>query len=275
MSANPEVPLRTSVSNCLKLLAPNITTIKEYSWTGSDQEQFWEFFKRSMLVRQFEAAQAIVDWAGTSHGHLGVTLLRPAYEELLWAIYLEKHPDKAPKIALFISSQETTETLEAQNQFLGAKAMQQHGFTQRYLKHRDALTRPQLKELRAIGRQLGWRNDEPPGAAFLARQVGKEREYNFVYQATSRFVHFSGHELGRRVWGRHGSVKIGSDQFAGFWSEFALYWSFRIFMDTANVLREVFSDYEIDVEVIGDGMMANIRNMYPMPIITKAELESW
>ncbi|MER9331630.1 DUF5677 domain-containing protein [Mesorhizobium sp. M0488] len=275
MSVDTEVPLRISVSNCLALLAPNITAIKDYRWTGSDQDQFWEFFKRSMLVRQFEAAQAVVDWGETGHAHFGVTLLRPAYEEMLWATYLEKHSDKAPKIALLLSSRETSETLEAQNQFIGAKAMQQHGFTQKYLKQRDALTRPQLAELRAIGKQLGWRNDEPPGAAFLARQVGKEREYNFVYQATSRFVHFSGHELGRRVWGRRGSVKIGSDQFAAFWSDFALYWSFRILIETANVLREVFSDYEIDVGSMRDGMMENIGKMYPIPIITKAELESW
>lgn len=271
-SSMPTIPLLDSVRRATALLAPEVESVGNYTWTGNDDDQYWEFFKRSIIKRQFEALNAIIHLAESKQGHFGVTLLRPAYEELLWGTYLEKHKDLAPKIALLLSRKEVGDTIEAQNQFLGAKAMQAHGFTQKRIKQMKASFRPSTAELRAIGKRLGWRNDEPPGAAALARWTGHEKEYNFIYHATSRYVHFSTHELGRRVWGHRGSVTIGSDQFSSYWSDFALYWSFRIYIYVSTVFPDLWGSEDNPAL---EGMLDVIKEMYPVPIITASELESW
>jgi hypothetical protein len=272
-NANPA--LITAVSECVTLLNAEVESIRTYEWTGPDDEQFWEFYKRSIIIRQHEGVQAILEGAKGKFGQFGVTLLRPAYEELLWAYYLEQHADKAPEIIRLLTTREVEETLDAQNQYLGARMMQEQGFTQKYLKRRSAISRLQLTRLKTLGKQLGWRNDEPPGAAFVARAVGKEREYNFIYSATSRYVHFSTHELGRRVWGKSGKVAVGSDPFSAYWKEFAVYWSLRIFIDTLRALGGVFSETQLSDTALHDKMMINIPNIRPIPIIAKDELENW
>lgn len=130
---------------------------------------------------------------------------------------------------------------------------------------------PRMSELKDIGNNLGWRNGEPPGAAALARLTQNEKEYKFIYHATSRYVHFSTHELGRRVWGRQGSVIIGSDKFSHYWSDFALYWGFRIFIYVSTIFIDLWPDDSAQL----DGVLKEIQQMYPMPIITAEELESW
>lgn len=266
------VPLLESVRRATALLAADVESIGTYTWVGKDDDQFWEFFKRSIIKRQFEALDTIIHLVESRKGHFGVTLLRPAYEEMLWGTYLQQHKTLAPRIAFLLSRREVGNTIKAQNQFIGAKAMQTLGFTQKRIKHMQAAFRPSEKELRNIGKSLGWRNNEPPGAAALSRSTGHEKEYNFIYQATSRYVHFSTHELGRRVWGRRGKVNIGSDQFSGYWSDFALYWSFRIFMNVCKIFPELWpSENNPGLE----GLLDEIEKMYPVPIITASELESW
>lgn len=268
----PPIPLVVSVKTAASFLLSTVESVGTYTWEGKDEDQYWEFYKRSMIKRQFEALNTAIHLAENNQGHFGVTFLRPAYEEMLWGTYLEKHSELAPKIALLLSRREVGATVDAQNQFLGAKTMQELGFTQKRIKRMQAAFRPSMTELRAIGKSLGWRNDEPPGAAALARWTGHEKEYNFIYHATSRYVHFSTHELGRRVWGRSGSVTISSDTFSLYWIDFALYWSFRIFI---YVLR-LFADLWMDKETPKlDGMLDAIKLMYPVPIITASELESW
>lgn len=272
VDADDTTPLLDSVRRAVQMLEPEARSVGTYTWTGNDNDQYWEFFKRAIITRQFEAIKTIIHLAETKQGHFGVTMLRPAYEEMLWGTYLENHKELAPKIALLLSRREVSDTIDAQNHFLGAKAMQAHGFTQKRVKKMQATLRPSLTELRAIGKSLGWRNDEPPGAAALARWTGHEKEYNFIYHATSRYAHFSTHELGRRVWGQRGNVKIGSDQFSDYWSDFALYWSFRIYICVSTVFPDLWLTHENPAL---DGLLDVIKEMYPVPIITSSELERW
>lgn len=257
------IPLLASVKRATALLAPEVERIGTYKWSGADEDQFWEFYKRSIVKRQFEALSTIIHLVENKQGHFGVTFLRPAYEEMLWGTYLEQNKELAPRIAFLLSRQEIDATIDAQNQFLGAKTMQLHGFTQKRVKQLRAAFRPSMTELRVIGKTLGWRNDEPPGAAALARWTGHEKEYKFIYHATSRYVHFSTHELGRRVWGHRGSVTIGSSQFSNYWSDFALYWGFRIYIYVSSVFSDLLLD---ESNAKFEGMLEEIEHMYPVPI---------
>jgi hypothetical protein len=106
---------------------------------------------------------------------------------------------------------ETTKSLDAQNQYLGAKVMNDLGFTQRFIKIQDAECRKREARIREIGRSLGWPQDRSlsPSIGWLSRKVKREKQYNFLYHATSRFVHFSQQELLRRVWSVYRKLKLG------------------------------------------------------------------
>ncbi|MBY2983101.1 DUF5677 domain-containing protein [Rhizobium leguminosarum] len=260
------------VKEAAGVLGKDIETLRSYEWSGPEEKYVWEWLKRSILVRQFEALETIIFLAENNRGPFGVTMLRPAYEEYLWAKYLEKHETFARKISLLLLRREIDDTVDAQNVYLGAKTMQHLGFTQKRIKQMQASFRPGSTELREIGRALKWRNEQPPGAAALARETGDEREYNFIYHATSRYVHFSTHELCRRVWGQKGKVKIGSDQFSGYWTDFALYWAFRIFIYTCREFVDIWPG-EDDSSL--EALLPSIEKLSPVPIITSSELESW
>ena len=111
-----------------------------------------------------------------------------------------------------------------------------------------------------------------PAEAF--RGLPREKEYKFLYQGTSRYVHFSSYEVYRRVWGKKGEVTIGSDSFARYWSDFSLYWLFRIFIEVSRVCNDVLGDAALSNEQV-DEMTGWLADFVPIPIITAGELESW
>jgi hypothetical protein len=108
----------------------------------------------------------------------------------------------------------------------------------------------------------------------LSRKVGREREYNFLYHGTSRFVHFSTHEIFRRAWGRKGEVSIGSNSFAQYWQDFALCWSLRLFLALVVRCQDVLTDADFSSEKIAS-LSAELEEIGVVPIITAEELSSW
>lgn len=268
--------VRVGIEKFLDRLTPCLQPSRRYSWVGKDQDQFWEFLRRGAIVRQDEALRAAIKMFDVGVGHFAVTLVRPAYEELVWIEYLYKHSDWAHELAHLLGVAEIRDNLEAQNEYLGAKAMQSQGFTQKFVKSYLAKSRKDDARLREIARSLRWGRDgsKLPTFGWLARQVGREREYKFLYQGTSRHVHFSSTEIYRRVWGKKGEVTIGSDSFARYWSDFALYWLFRIFLDVLSACQDVLGDAELTDEEGGE-MIDWLADLVPIPIITAAELESW
>ena len=111
---------------------------------------------------------------------------------------------------------------------------------------------------------------------FLSKKVGREEDYKYLYHATSRFVHFSAHEIYRRVWGGKGEVTIGSQSFSKFWEDFATSWGVYILLETLHQCGDLFDD---DVVDMGDNelerMIKLVEEFRVVPIITASELESW
>src|ERR1700683_3196685 len=99
--------------NLLDVLEGPMKNISVVNWKPTDG--FWTIVLRSVLVRQFEAIQTIVDLVQTKRAPLCVPLLRPAVEEYLWVTFLQTIKDEDREKFLFAKSQvETFETLEAQ-----------------------------------------------------------------------------------------------------------------------------------------------------------------
>ncbi len=224
--------VRIGIERWLQYLAPSLAPAGRHTWTGPDLDQFWEILRRGAITRQQEGLRAALTMFDAGIGPFAVTLVRPSYEELVWIEYLNKHAKLANELSVLITRKEVRDGIEAQNEYIGAKGMQTLGFTQRYVKKHIAQAREVDRRLREIGCELGWGRDGTtlPSLALFARKVGREKEYKFLYQGTSRFVHFSGQEIFRRAWGsKKGEAIIGSKSFARYWNDFSLYWLFRIF----------------------------------------------
>ncbi|QOZ15969.1 hypothetical protein XI02_14005 [Bradyrhizobium sp. CCBAU 21365] len=223
-----------------------------------------------------QALRAALIMAKADQGAFGVTFLRPAYEELVWVEYLTAHKAIASELVRLLGAHEIAANLDTQNQFIGAKGMLNVGFTQSFVKRRLAATRESDVRLRALGRKLGWRDGQmSPSLAFLARKIGREKEYNFIYHATSRFVHFSTVETFRRVWGNSGQVTISTENFSRYGTDFSLYWGLRVFVETVSAAQiSDFADRRTN-DGVGEEILQLVEGLHPVEIVTAAELESW
>ena len=268
--------LQSTCEQIFNFLTPLISHIEEYSWNDLDTDQYAEFLKRAVLIRQHEALSTILKMADADIGHFGVVLLRPAYEELLWIEYINQNEKLAPELVLLLVMQEIRESINAQDQFLDAKVMSDLGFTRKFVKSFASDKHPALTRLKEIGRHLGWREGQSlPSVSFIAKKVGREREYNFLYHGTSRYVHFSPVELLRRVWGRQGKVTISSEHFSTHGQDFALYWGTRIFVETMIASGDdVIPLSEID-NAQSEVFQNILKNLRPVPIVTSSELKAW
>jgi hypothetical protein len=276
MTQGNEGKILHRVESLVQRFEAMVEPIKGFSWEGPDDDQFWHFLRRSIVVRQIQALHTALAMAKAGHGSFGVTFLRPAYEEFLWVQYLTAHEALANELVQLLAVHEIAASLDAQNQFIGTKGMLGLGFTQSMVKRRLAATRERDARLRAIGRQLGWRDGQmSPSMAFVARKVGREKEYNFIYHATSRFVHFSTVELFRRVWGKSLSVTISTENFSRYWTDFSLYWGLRIFVETISSAHiPDFASGQVE-DGAGDEILQLIEGLHPVEIVTAAELDSW
>jgi hypothetical protein len=265
--------IRLCIGSAMNHLGPTVAKFERYVWTGPDEDQFWEFLKRGVVMRQHEAMLAILHMADAAIGHFGVTFLRPAYEELLWLEYLQKNEKLAQELSRCFARHDVAESLDKQNQYLGFKAMQGIGFTQKFVKLFLAQAGESAARLRVIGRELGWRHGEGmPGAKFVAKKIGRESEYNFLYHATSRFVHFSPQEIFRRVWGKSGDVSVSSQSLSNYWSDFAIYWGFQIFYQSLSACGEAIGFNPKDSPITN---WDEIKILRPVEMVTAAELQSW
>ena len=250
-----------------------VEPLQSFRWDGSTQGYIVDIIKRAALVRQWECLQAQALLASGNFGHCSAAFLRQGYEELIWLTYLDTVPNHSGEIISIMGMDGISRAVRGQLKYLGADVMIELGWRTPDL-IRYGVTAPQIKDrIGKIGKELGW----PGGKSnffFLSKKVNREREYGFLYHATSSFVHFSPHELFRRVWGKHGEVTIGSSRFSDFWTEFAAYWSARTFIELLISSESVLSQ-----EPMPPGRAQEVldiaRAMVPIPIITPEELVSW
>jgi hypothetical protein len=274
-ASNEPGDLAETATTFLSAIAPLLQALGAHQWEGEFDQQLWTVLRKGCIVRQGEALSAALTLSQANLGQFAVTFVRPAYEELVWLEYLNAHADVAPHLAKLLLQREIANNLEAQNDFIGLKAMASIGFSQKAVKQKLAGLRPVEAKLRALGSALKWRQGATqPTFAQVARHVGREREYNFLYQGTSRYVHFSGMEICRRVWGKDGSVSITSETFSCYWTDFALYWLLRTMVELIDACSDILPDTEMDTD-LSERFLTLLNSIAPVPIITATELESW
>jgi Family of unknown function (DUF5677) len=267
--------LRTGVEKYLKYSRALTTAAETHSIDGNIEQESFGLLKRAAVVRQAEALQAMLKMVDSGHGHFAVTLLRPAYEELIWIEYLNKHVEEAKELVPLLEFYETCESVKAQNDFAGPKGMKVIGFSQQFVKQNEEAHRRTRARIRAVGKKLAWdKRNLLPSMAWLSRKVGRHQDYKFLYLATSRFVHFSVAELFRRIWtSDQRRLTIGSSTFSEFWQDFAMYWGFRLYIDLLIACHDIFSEDTGFDPAMSEEVKGLLKEFEQVPIITIGELE--
>lgn len=268
--------LRKAIDGFLLETEPITKHISNFEWR--ERYGLAPVIFRAAIKRQYESLNSIVAMSGTDKGYSVVSLLRPACEELIWIKYL-KHIglEDANELLQMMAVVEIGKTIEAQLEFAGAETMRQLGFSSAFIRKQSASVLSAKKHLKALGKRLNWPDSskrEVPSVFFVAKATNSLELYRFLYHATSKFVHFSAHELMRRVWGRPGTVTISSDTFERYWSAFSLRWGLHLYLETLVEALD-WIEPETGPDLDETKVMATaevIREFGVVPIITAEEL---
>ena len=220
------------VSKLVDVLGEWMESVCEFPWDGS--ERFLPVMRRASLARQMDSLRVMIDLVASNHGYAAVPLLRPSCEELLWLRYFKiiDQADANDLIDCLISSG-LLKDLRAQDGEVDKTVMKEMGLSQA-LRQLDAKEEESKDALRKVGERLDWPRRITKGGGVLstwelAKKSGSESLYRFLYHATSRYVHFSPVELGRRGWGKNGKLHISASTYEPHWAIFALQWGARLF----------------------------------------------
>jgi len=265
--------LSAPTSQLINVLSPWMQHVRILDWDGT--QGFAPILKRSAIIRQFDALKVILKLVSDECGYAAVPLLRAACEELLWLSYFHTlSTDDSKLLAELLVKRGLLEDLEAQAGEVGADVMQELGLLAQLQFHRtqESAITDKLKEL---GKRLSWpKNRTVPSTWFIAKATNSEKLYSFLYHATSRYVHFSPVELGRRGWGRPGRLEIASEPYERIWALFSLSWGTRLFGLTLNAVLEDFVAQGVP-EPDHKGLQTTfeaIADVPLIPIITPEEL---
>lgn len=264
-----------SLQVCLDQLRIVIDAVSDVQWSPSRGYLFLVY--RSVLRRQHDAVGCIVDLVRRNQGLIAVGLLRPACEELIWIRYLVKiDPELAEEIVSNKLVRELHESLAVQHESNAKLGIADYGLPQP--DERRATEAEQA--LQHIGRKLGWplrSNQCLPSVRFLAEKSNSLELYKFLYNATSRSVHFTVSNYLRMVWGDSGSFSIRSNNFADYWHAFALYWGYSLLRDTYIELEEHVGIPELVMDESTaqafQSAQEDVLAIGPVPLITSAELK--
>ena len=199
-------------------------------------ERSAEMVAVAVVERQVSVLRAAVELADLQMGHLAIPFVRPACEELIWLTYLAQLEEPIrSRLILLLQSKESTDGVNAQQQFLGAKTMRQLGFPKSFVNKQLAARTVAEDNLKAIGETLHW-EDGLPSVGWIANQVGLGSFYSFFYSASSKGVHFSPSELFRSAWTETSDsdshVSFFAEQYRDYRTEFCLHWLTRLLLES-------------------------------------------
>lgn len=268
--------LQKSVQEMLDSFGPFIEESRDIEWNISDG--FLPVIYRSILTRQFDHLGTISYLVAQERGYAAPPLLRPSCEELIWIKYLTSiETGDAEELLQCRAGTELFESLKAQDVYGGRSVTKELGLLPAFKRANES--QGQIRHrLSALGKKLNWDNNvvkggRIPSTKWFARKTEQIKLYNFIYHASSRFVHFSTAELFRRSWGEPGKISIRPIHFRDYWGSFSLYWGLRLFLDTAIEICSVLGMPSGEMD--GERFLAaaqRVGEFGQVPIITAEEL---
>ncbi len=258
-------------------LRPWIESACSLDWNPSDG--FGRIVVRAALRRQLESLDVVIDLAEGDRGFAAVGLLRPSCEELLWLRDLTSLSiDRFERLTMAMIGTGVLKDLEAQAGDVGEDLIGAMGLDKDLARYR-ATDGQRREELKSLGRQLSWpkrstKHGDAPSTWFVAMKTDSVDLYNFMYHATSRYVHFSPVELTRQGWGGPGDLRIDPANYGSHWGAFSLCWAPRLLAWSVNACVDHVSDTQ-DIEPDWPRVQEALDNLTEIPlvpIITSDEL---
>lgn len=277
-----DTQLLADVRALLRIFSSVVDSVSTLKKWRRQSEVWWKIILRSVLRREYESMETIVNLVERGEGHSCVPLLRPACEELLWIKFLRKINKKDRELIVQAKAVlESGDSIDAQHRYLGNDGMSKLGFNSKYLAEAREKTEHAKQSIKKLGERLGWKSKGLfPTTAYIARAVGEKELYDLIFHATSRTVHFSVSELFRRGWSKHDSddLAITSKAMNQYWSRFALFWGTRVLaLTSAEIFEELSEDDwprgldQRAVDAVSE-LLAKIVGSGYVPIITAEEM---
>ena len=277
--------LGQALSELLEADSEFVAQLSVASWSPGDG--FLGFIYRATIRRQFDVLGAIVRLVEGGFGYAATPLLRPACEEFIWLKYLlglDQH--RADELLFLLARFELMRSIKTQSDYYGIPAMIQAGWPKVLIKPNIGELGKVTEQLLRFGDALRWPKNRDqksplPSIAYLASKTGEKRTYEFIYHATSRSVHFSTSELLRRCWSTADvappvPVSIGSNTFEPYWSRFAVYWGYYLYINSVASLHPWLEGQGIQHgDSYGQQMadaVATVTQDGSIPIVTPDEL---
>lgn len=209
-----------------------------------------DLVSRCIAVKAHETLAAIVQLVGSGKSYSAITLLRPMCEELIFLRYLKVIPNEDAEEYLHRRGDlEILQGLKAQEEFF-PRAAQMFSFDDipefeprpQVKEELDSRIYAQKKELKELGKKVGWGNSPKPSARYMAEKTDDIPVYDFFYHASSSAVPASLHHLLRMVWGdsRSGTYSISSHNFEQYYSRFALVYGSWLASDVMMTISSRF-----------------------------------
>jgi hypothetical protein len=185
---------------------------------GLNGSHFFTIAVRSVVIEQRESLEFIVLLSEAERGYAALALLRSMCEELVWVKFLAVLTREDAERAISALAQiDLFDAYTAQENY----AVSNLPFDPAWIaKAQNAADRGK-QALRSIFLSKGFQlrpRAHRPSFAQLAKSVGMEGEYKFIYHGTSKAVHFNVHELLRRAWGTRAEMTISSVPMKPYWS---------------------------------------------------------
>jgi hypothetical protein len=227
--------------------------------------------------RQLDAIKAATILARADLGHLAVSFVRAALEDVLYLKFLgELEKGKSQKLFILLGKWDALRSLLAQRAYVGDESMRGLWYTASFLAAAEAQRAEVREALKEVQQEYRWSGDILPSAEWIAERTGHRRLYDYLHAATSRALHFSAGEVMRRGWGNPGG-EVGTREigFQNHLTEFALYQLVLLFFETWKAVDDteaagISIAGDIESEEV-DEMVQRIGRLGRVPLVHAAE----
>ena len=202
----PEISKATAIRSLLDELKLSIDSMA-HATIG--QDGIYGCALRSAIVKSFEFTALAHQDPPPAHAFFITATLRGICEDLITFAFLETLSKQKRNEALsLLNSATMAEGVAAQTEFFGASRRWQP------VVHPYQNATEVKQKLQILGRSVGWTGKQPwPTVWFMAKVTNLHALYNYLYSATSKWVHFSPQILFRMGWSGERDKKedLGND----------------------------------------------------------------
>ena len=139
-----------------------------------------------VLRRQLDGLEGALLLARSRLGHLSISLVRLALDEMIWLKFLGTlSAEKATELLLALGVYDGLRSLLAQRDYIGDEAMKGLWYETSFLDAAQIRLDSSKTSLKALAKEFGWQRGLLPSAQWVASQADELDLYEYLHSATS------------------------------------------------------------------------------------------